>query len=135
LPDVMTARLFLYYSPQVDHWLISDSPEGGGSVTADCGPVGADGEDLGQHWRVWDGESWRQDRNIHSEVALGGLGFEHLKGLRIVQQPLKSRHRAHSQEPRGNMHLPELPELREVRAPADSMKPLASARQRRHLNR
>lgn len=119
---VATVRLFLFYTPQVDSWLISDSSDTSGSVTADCGPVG-EGEDFGNHWRIWDGEQWCEDRNIVVEVALGGPGFPNLKGLRVATAA-STKQRAFSQEPRTTV----------PRAPS-SDKPLDSARPRRSSRR
>jgi len=125
---VATVRLFLFYAPQVDSWLISDTPDSSGSVTGDCGPVGDD-EDLSNNWRVWDGERWCEDRNIVVEVALGcGVGapaIPNLKGLRVVPSNA-TRQRACSQEPRvGNTALPRAPISDK---PLDSSRPRRSAR-------
>lgn len=107
-------RLFLFYMPPVDSWVISDAPNGTGSVTADCGPVGS--EDLGNHWRIWDGEQWSEDRNVVVEVSLGGPGFPNLKGLRVMQlAPLKQR--SLSQD--GRCSLPRAPSCDK---PADSIR-------------
>lgn len=98
----VTVRLYLFYLPQADAWLVSDTPDGSGNIVADCGPV-AGAEDLGQHWRVWDGETWKQDRNISAEIFLGGPSPPMLQGLRVVPAaPTRAspRVRAHSQETR-----------------------------------
>lgn len=110
-----TFRLFLFYLPEVDAWLISDSADTLGSVAADCGPVGHGGADLGQHWRVWDGSDWREDRNIVAEVAHGGPRVAALDGLRVAA-PRHADHgqRAQSQDPR----RPREPEAHERRARA-----------------
>lgn len=98
-----SVRLYLFYASQVDSWLISDAPDASGSVTADCGPVGSE-EDLGNIWRVWDGERWCEDRNIEVEVALGGPGFPNLKGLRLISlPPAVPKQRAASQDPLSSM--------------------------------
>lgn len=112
-----TIRLFLFYAPQVDAWLISDSANLSGSISADCGPVGDD-EDLGNHWRVWDGEKWRQDRNIVAEVSYGSSSISNLNGLRVVK-PKQERQRAASQEP--SSMLPSLlPKVPDCEKPQDS---------------
>lgn len=116
---VARVRLFLYFVPQLDTWLISDAPDCGsggtsGTVAADCGPVGKDGTDFCQLWRVWDGEAWREDRNIVAEVAWGGPKPPNIQGLR-AEPWLSLRQRAQSQEPharpvhepRGHPHAPQ----------------------------
>lgn len=120
---VATVRLFLHYVPQVDSFLISDAADESGTVVADCGPVSASGEDLGQHWRVWDGERWREDRNIVAEVAFDGPQPPTLMGLRVIQPAALtgtsgpgSRTRAHSQEARMSATLTAYPPV-EPRAP------------------
>lgn len=118
-PGVATIRLYLFYLQQVDSWIISDTPDSSGSITADCGPVG-NGNDLDNHWRIWDGGRWCEDRNVVAEVALGGPGFPNLKGLRVMQLP-PVKQRAMSQEPRTAV----------PRAPS-SERPQDSARPRRH---
>eukprot|EP00927_Polykrikos_kofoidii_P016527 TRINITY_DN17481_c0_g1_i1.p1 TRINITY_DN17481_c0_g1~~TRINITY_DN17481_c0_g1_i1.p1 ORF type:complete len:314 (+),score=37.31 TRINITY_DN17481_c0_g1_i1:127-1068(+) len=75
-------RLFLFYQPHVDAWLISDALEEG-NVAADCGRVGL-GEDLDQHWRVWDGTHWKQDRNVVARVVYDGPAPASLQGLRVL---------------------------------------------------
>lgn len=117
-------RLHLFYLPQVDSWLISDTPDTSGSVVADCGPV-AGGEDLGQHWRVWDGEAWREDRNILAEVALGGPPPPSLQGLRVVPVA-PTRPRAHSLETRPPP--PPVPRAPPTGRPPDSARHLRTPR-------
>jgi len=76
-------RLFLHYSSQVDAWLISDSPSSSGCILADCGQT-VGGHDMEQHWRVWDGDSWMEDRNIRAEVLVSGPPPVALQGLRVL---------------------------------------------------
>ncbi|CAJ1423392.1 unnamed protein product [Effrenium voratum] len=66
---VPSLRLFLFYVPQTDTWIISDAPDASGSVVADCGPV-LGGTDLQQSWRVWDGDGWKEDLNISVELSV-----------------------------------------------------------------
>lgn len=92
-----TLRLYLFYLPQADSWVISDASDGSGSIAADCGPVGAC-NDLGQHWRVWNGGGWREDRNVVAQVSLGGAAPSSLRGLRpALPAQSAARSRAHSQ--------------------------------------
>merc|ERR1712217_82359 len=90
---------------QIDAWLISDNVDGSGDVIADCGPLdNSRGSDFGAFWRVWDGETWRQDRNVVAEAVLGENPPNGLQGLRVlVSQPCSSAPaavgRASSQEP------------------------------------
>lgn len=123
-----TLQLFLHYAQQVDAWVITDAPDGLGNVVADCGPV-VRGADLAQHWRVWDGEAWREDRNVVAEVDQGDPPPANLRGLLIVPglpasaAPLSARARAKSQDPR-----PLVPDFRlSARAP-DAVKPLPTPR-------
>ncbi|CAJ1396292.1 unnamed protein product, partial [Effrenium voratum] len=60
---VPSLRLFLFYVPQTDTWIISDAPDASGSVVADCGPV-LGGTDLQQSWRVWDGDGWKEETGV-----------------------------------------------------------------------
>lgn len=117
---VATVRLFLFYMPQVDTWLISDAADGSGTVVADCGPVYTSGEDLGQHWRVWDGDMWREDRNITAEVAYGGPQPPTIKGLRVLQPATLPPPRAPSQRTRAHSQ-----ESRRGAAPAYALEPQA----------
>lgn len=92
--------LFLFYVPKIDMWLVSDAPGMSGSIAADCGPVGTD-IDLGQNWRVWDGETWSEDLNIVVEICIGDPAPTGLKpgGLRVgITPPAGATRRAKSQE-------------------------------------
>lgn len=94
-------RLYLFYVPRIDMWLISDAPDMSGSIAADSGPVGSD-IDLGQNWRVWDGETWSEDRNIVVEIVVGDPAPVGLKpgGLCVAAAtPSVASRRAKSQEP------------------------------------
>lgn len=118
-PRTASVRLFLFYSSQVDSWLISDSPDTSGTVTSDCGPVG-NGEDLSNNWRIWDGERWSEDRNVHAEVALGSESVPNLKGLRIISLP-GTKQRAASQDGRA-------PRVKSFEKPLDSARHCLTSR-------
>eukprot|EP00929_Paragymnodinium_shiwhaense_P080866 TRINITY_DN42213_c0_g2_i1.p1 TRINITY_DN42213_c0_g2~~TRINITY_DN42213_c0_g2_i1.p1 ORF type:complete len:312 (+),score=29.09 TRINITY_DN42213_c0_g2_i1:89-1024(+) len=126
-------RLFLYYHSHVDAWVISDSPDAAGSICADCGPVAGD-DDLGQHWRVWDGEGWKEDRNIVSEIVLDGPMPANLQGLRLAPAAPKlctsARTRSASQEPSSSSYRSSLggSTPMSARAPLDSRPPLGERR-------
>jgi len=98
-------RLFLVYVQKTDTWIISDSADSTGCVVADCGPVGK-ADDLDQNWRVWDGEGWKEDRNITARILVDDSLPQRLSGLRVVPHgstqanPLTSRDRAKSQDGR-----------------------------------
>ncbi|CAE7293843.1 unnamed protein product [Symbiodinium sp. KB8] len=69
-PSPQLLRLFLYYVPPTDAFVISDSCDATvGSIMADCGPIG-EGMDLEQNWRVWDGGGWKEDRNVEAEIRV-----------------------------------------------------------------
>lgn len=119
---LISVRLFLFYMPQVDMWVISDGPDTTGTVVADCGPVLRD-PDLSQHWRVWDGEAWLEDRNVQVEVHLPDPAPVNLRGLTVtphlpaVAGPLSARSRVkappmaaapQSARVRGGSHPPRL---------------------------
>merc|ERR1711879_528645 len=99
---VSTFRLVLFYNREVDSWLISDTVDGSGNVLADCGPIGQSA-DLSGFWRVFDGETWREDRNVTAEVSFGDPVPFGLQGLRVAVPPPSSApartHRSSSQEP------------------------------------
>lgn len=114
--------LFLFYLPQVDAWVISDAPDASGTVVADCGPVAKHG-DMRQHWRVWDGEAWLEDRNIEIEINLGDPAPANLRGLAVTSvlpsvgnlsarsRPAPPMAAPHSARVRGGSHGPLPPRL------------------------
>lgn len=107
--DVKTLRLFLFYVPQTDAWIISDSPDLTGNVIADCGPLN-EGKDLEQTWRVWDGDGWKEDHNISAEIiGASELGCA-MAGLALGMSPLSARgpvaNRARRAEQREDPRVP-----------------------------
>lgn len=84
--DVKILRLFLFYVPQTDAWIISDAPDLAGNVIADCGPLN-EGKDLEQIWRVWDGDGWKEDHNISAEI-IGASELTCLTAGLALGQPL-----------------------------------------------
>jgi len=83
--EPLMVRLYLHYAAQVDAWIISDSVDMSGTVVADCGPTR--GRDLEQPWRVWDGEGWREDRNIVMNLNVGSPPPPGLEGFRLHLLP------------------------------------------------
>merc|ERR1711920_561703 len=86
---------------------MGDTVDGTGDVLADCGPVESTSSDFADFWRVWDGENWREDRNITTEVILGDPPPPGINGLRVDSAPscasIPTRQaRASSQEPAVN---------------------------------
>lgn len=108
-PAAQTAvRLFMVYVQKTDTWIIADSPDTSGCVVADCGPVG-EADDLGQNWRVWDGEGWKEDLNITAQIMVDDSMPQRLRGLRVMPHgsTQANPHRAKSQDGRraGNVPL------------------------------
>mmetsp|Transcript_71395 Transcript_71395/g.167259 ORF Transcript_71395/g.167259 Transcript_71395/m.167259 type:complete len:255 (+) Transcript_71395:57-821(+) len=83
-------RLFLYYVPQTDAYVISDASDATGSIIADCGPVEA-GVELEQNWRVWDGDTWKEDWNVTAEILAPESAAAMMSGLRVLQAPVSAR--------------------------------------------
>mmetsp|Transcript_30158 Transcript_30158/g.70375 ORF Transcript_30158/g.70375 Transcript_30158/m.70375 type:complete len:285 (-) Transcript_30158:17-871(-) len=107
--------LYLRYVPEVDAWVVTDSARGDGDVLADCGPIGRDGEDLGQHWRVYDGSSWAEDTNILAEVSFPDSVNGGLSTLRVPAQSAASTPLAplqHQEAPSRARSLPHRPSPR-----------------------
>lgn len=90
-PSPQLLRLFLYYVPPTDAFVISDSCDATvGSIMADCGPIG-EGMDLEQNWRVWDGGGWKEDRNVEAEIRVPDTLPLSMSGLRVAAPPSTAR--------------------------------------------
>lgn len=57
--------IYLYYDEGSDNWCIGDVI-GSQSYYAVSGP--AEGKDMAQVWRIWNGEAWETDSKITAEI-------------------------------------------------------------------
>merc|ERR1711964_490727 len=58
--------IYLYYDQATDNWCIGDQV-GSQSYYAVCGP--SNGHDMGQEWRMWNGQAWEADPKVTATIS------------------------------------------------------------------